>query len=196
MRIFTVHGSPDKEGNSASLLNACIAGMKTVEGVEVESINIYDYEIEPVWKDYFGDVMQKLTDKVKDDMPALRAKMLTADITLLASPIYWYHLSGKMKLFLDRWTDMMNPDWSTELKGKGLALLSTHSGIHLMNSSDLLHLSMTSTADFLGMNWMGAVSGRAHMPWDWDDELSIKQAEHFGAKLAKGINLIGQKVIG
>jgi len=195
MRIFTAHGSPDKEGNSAKMLNACIAGMNENDGVEVESINVYDYNVEPVWKDYFGDVMQKTTDKVKDDMPELRGKMTAADIIVVASPIYWYQVSGKMKLFIDRWTDMMNPDWSTELKGKGLALLTTHSGVNMMNSSDYLHMIMKATAEFLGMVWMGAVSGRAGMPWGWDDELSHEQAKHFGKKLGKGTNLIGQDVL-
>jgi len=196
MRVLTVHGSPDPEGNSGRLLKACIAGMKETGGVEVESINVYDYKIEPVWKNYFGDVMQKTTDKVKDDMPALRKKLANAEIIVLASPIHWYQLSGKMKLFIDRWTDLMNPDWSTGLKDKGLALLSTHSGLNVMNSSDYLHLAMAQTATFLGMKWMGAVSGRAQMPWGWDDELSVEQAKHFGKKIAKGVNLIGQKVIG
>jgi len=195
MKILTVHGSPDREGNSAKLLNACIAGMKEVAGTKIESINIYDYHVEPIWKDYFGDVMKKTTDRIKDDMPTLRNKMDVADIIVLASPIYWYQLSGKTKLFLDRWTDFMNPDWSTGLKGKGLAVLSTHSGLNVMNSSDFLHLAMSTTATFLGMNWMGAVSGRAKMPWGWDDELSVEQAKHFGKKLAQGINLIGQKVV-
>jgi multimeric flavodoxin WrbA len=195
MKILTVHGSPDRGGSSAKLLHACIAGMKEVAGVDVESINVYDFNVEPVWKDYLGDVMQKATDKMEDDMPVLREKMLAADIILVTTPIYWYQMSGKLKLFVDRWSDFINPDWSTDLNGKGLALISTHSGINIMNSSDYLHLVMSGLANFMGMNWMGAVSGRAEMPWGWDDDLSLQEAKQFGKKLAQGINLIGQKIM-
>ncbi|MBU0468464.1 MAG: flavodoxin family protein [Candidatus Omnitrophica bacterium] len=195
MNILTVHGSPDTEGNSAKLLTACINGMKKSQEVEIESIQVYDYKIEAVWKDYFADVMKKQTVKIKDDMPLLKNKMLKADIILLASPIYWYQLSGKLKLFVDRWTDFINPDFSTQLKGKGLALLSTHGGSHLMNGSDYLQLAMCATADFLGMTWMGAVDCRAKMHAEWDDGLSVEQAKLFGEKLSRGVNLIGQKVL-
>lgn len=195
MKILTVHGSPDKEGNSSTLLNACIEGIKQNPDTEVDAINIYDYTVEAVWKDYFGDVMKKQTDKAKDDMPVLKEKMLSADIILLASPVYWYQLSGKLKLFVDRWTDFINPDFSTQLKGKGLALLSTHGGTHLMNGSNYLQLAMCATSDFLGMIWMGAVDCRAKMHVEWDDDPSIEQARLFGGKLGKGINLIGQKVL-
>ncbi len=166
-----------------------------MEGTEVESVHIDDFRIEPVWKDYFGDVMAKKTDRVKDDMPKLKEKMLLADIIILASPIHWYQLTGKMKIFLDRWSDLINPDWSTELKGKGLALLTTHSGINVQNAGNFLQLAMFGTAEFLGMVWMGGISGRAHMPWDWDDQASLEEAKRFGAKLARGTNLIGQPLL-
>jgi len=195
MRILTVHGSPDPEGNSGRLLKACIEGMKEVSGTEVESVNVYDYDVAPVWKDFLRDVMQKTTDRVKDDMPQLKEKMLKADIIVLATPVFWYQLSGKLKLFVDRWSDFINPDWSTGLKGKGLVLLSTHSGFNVINSSDFLQMSMFATAQFLGMVWMGAVGGRAEMPWQWDDRASLTEAKLFGKKLAGGMNMIGQKVL-
>ncbi|OGC78253.1 MAG: hypothetical protein A2Z27_02005 [candidate division Zixibacteria bacterium RBG_16_50_21] len=195
MRILTVHGSPDPEGNSGRLLQACIEGMKGVTGTEIESISVYDYKVAPVWKDFLRDVMQKTTDRVKDDMPLLKEKMLKADIIVLATPVFWYQLSGKMKLFVDRWSDFINSDWSTGLKGKGLALLSTHSGFNVINSSDFLQMSMFATAQFLGMVWMGAVGGRAEMPWQWDDQTSLAEAKLFGKKLAQGMNMIGQRVL-
>lgn len=195
MKILTVHGSPDTDGNSAKLLNACISGMNEIEGTQVESINIYDYDVAPVWKDYFGDVMRKETDKVKDDMSVLISKMLDADLIVLSSPVYWYSVSGKMKLFLDRWSDLINPDWSSRLKGKGLALLSTHSGVLLMNSSNLLQMAMKATAEFLGMTWMGGVDMRSQMPWPWDDENALVESKRFGNSLAQGMNLIGQPSI-
>jgi multimeric flavodoxin WrbA len=195
MKILTVHGSQDSDGNSARLLRASLEGIGQAGGAEVKSININEYGIAPVWKNYFGDVMKKQTDKVKDDMPALKEMMLNADIILLATPVFWYQLPGALKLFVDRWSDFINPDFSTELKGKGLALLSTHSGINVMNSSNILQSAMEGTARFLGMIWMGGVDGRSQMMWEWDDDPSAEQARLFGKKLAGGINLIGQKVL-
>ena len=31
----------------------------------------------------------------------------------------WYQLSGRMKTFIDRWSDTINPDFSSDLEGKG-----------------------------------------------------------------------------
>lgn len=38
----------------------------------------------------------------KDDMPEILEKMINADIIVLASPIYFYSITGQMKTFIDR----------------------------------------------------------------------------------------------
>ncbi|MBD3218788.1 MAG: hypothetical protein GF310_10955 [candidate division Zixibacteria bacterium] len=196
MKILMVYGSPDGEGNSRKLANSVIDGLKS-ENAEVEEISIYDYNITDVWPNYFGDALQNKFEKAgDDDMPKLKDKMIAADVIVLVSPVYWYQLGGKMKTFVDRWSDTINPDFSSDLKGKGLALVSTHSGMNVMNSSNYLQLAMEATARFMGMVWMGGAEAPVPMPISSgpvDGHYDI--AKDFGQKLARGENLIGQKIL-
>ena len=196
MKILVIYGSPDSDGNSARLTKSAIKGAQS-EGAEIEEINIYDFTITDVWKNYFGDALQNNFEKAgSDDMPVLKEKMLAADIILLTSPIYWYQLSGRLKTFVDRWTDTINPDFSSDLSGKGLAMISTHSGLNIMNSSNYAQLAMEATALFLGMHWLGGVDAPIRMPISSGPiEGHYEIAKDFGAKLARGENLIGQKIL-
>ena len=123
--------------------------------------------------------------------------MASADIILLASPIYWYQLSGKLKTFVDRWTDTINPDFSSDLRGKGLALVSTHTGVNAINASNILQLAMDSTAEFLGMQWLGGIECSSKMPFTTGRNAGHEIiAADFGEKLAQGQNLLGAPVFG
>ncbi len=196
MKIFAINGSPNREGNT------CVYGQQVIDaakagGAVVNSINIYDYNITDVWENYFGDALFNNFEKAgNDDMGTLKDKMLSADIILLITPVYWCQVTGKMKTFIDRWTDTLNPDFSSDLGGKGLALVSTHSGVNQINSSNLLQMAMDNTANFLGMKWLGGVDGASKM------EISSGMneghdiiAQDFGAKLARGESLIGMKLV-
>lgn len=197
MNILVVSGSPNTEGSTNTYANSVVTSAKN-QGANVSVINIYDFKVTDVWADYFGDALANNFEKANDDdMPALKEKLAWADIIVLASPIYWYQLSGKLKTFVDRWTDTINPDFSSDLAGKGLALISTHSGVNVMNSSNYLQMAMSHTANFLGMNWLGAIDGGAKMDFTTGmNEGHHLIAQDFGEKLAKGKNLLGMDLMG
>ena len=196
MKIFTVQGSPNREGNSKRLSDFVLKGAES-EGAQTETVNIYDYRVTDVWPEYFGDALGNDFSKADgDDMPVLKEKMMSADVILLATPVYWYQLSGRLKTFVDRWSDTLNPDFSSDLKGKGLALVSTHSGLMLMHSSSGIQSAMEATARFLGMSWMGGVDAPIQLPVSSGPvDAHYALAEDFGGKLARGENLIGQKLL-
>lgn len=196
MKILVVYGSPDKAGNSYKLASLLVDGCKAGQA-EIDELFLYDYNVTDVWNNYFGDAMQNNFEKAgNDDMPVLKDKLLSADIIVLVSPIYWYQVSGKMKTFLDRWSDTINPDFSSDLAGKGLALVTTHSGLNVMNSSNYLQLAMESTARFMGMIWMGGVDAPIRMPISTGpNEGHFAVAKDFGSKIATGQNLIGQQIL-
>ncbi|MEN8189339.1 MAG: NAD(P)H-dependent oxidoreductase [Thermodesulfobacteriota bacterium] len=196
MNIFTIHGSPDKEGNSRLLADRVLAAAEK-EGAHWEMVNIYDYRVADVWADYFGDALQDDFSKAgNDDMGLLKEKMFGADIIMLATPIYWYQVSGRLKTFLDRWSDTLNPDFSSSLGDKGLAIVSTHSGLNTMHSSRGVQMAMEATARFLGMHWLGGVDAPVQLPGSsGPNEGHFLLADDFGGKLARGENLIGQKIL-
>jgi multimeric flavodoxin WrbA len=195
MKILAVNGSPNRDGNSAALAEILIDAAKA-KGAEVDYVNIYDCKITEVWENYFGDALYKKFEKANnDDMPLLKGKMAAADIILLITPVYWYQLSGKLKTFVDRWTDTINPDFSSDLRGKGLALVSTHTGVNAINASNLLQLAMDGTAEFLGMQWMGGIDCSSKLPFtSGRNSGHEKIASDFGEKLAQGQNLLGAPV--
>lgn len=196
MKIFAINGSPNRDGSSDSLAVILLDKAKEA-GAQVDYVNVYDYQITDVWENYFGDALGNQFDKANgDDMPLLKDKMAAADVILLISPIYWYQLSGKLKTFVDRWTDTINPDFSSDLAGKGLALVSTHTGVNAINASNLLQLAMDNTAEFMGMQWLGGIDSSSRLPFTTGrNEGHEKIAADFGEKLAKGQNLLGMQVL-
>ena len=196
MKVFAINGSPNREGSSDSLARILLDSA-IEEGAQVDYVNAYDYQITDVWENYFGDALSNQFDKANgDDMPILKDKLQAADVIVLITPIYWYQLSGKLKTFVDRWTDTLNPDFSSDLKGKGLALVSTHTGVNAINASNLLQVSMDSTAEFLGMEWLGGIDCSSKLPFtSGRSEGHEKIAADFGRKLASGQNLLGAPVL-
>lgn len=56
-----------------------------------------------------------------DDGDAIAQKMLTADVLVFATPIYYYEMSGQMKTMLDR----ANPLFPTDYAFRDVYLLMT-----------------------------------------------------------------------
>ncbi len=79
--------------------------------------------------------------------------ILNYQTLILASPIYWYSMSGIMKTFLDRFTDLITiqKDMGRQLKGKNVYLLSSFGGTHTPCFEDPFIL----TCQYFGMNYLG-----------------------------------------
>ncbi|WP_238749045.1 flavodoxin family protein [Neolewinella maritima] len=82
-------------------------------------VDLLDHRIHPY--DYAGNY------PADDSFIALvRDRLLPVDRIILASPVYWYAMSGGMKTFLDRFTDLLttHKELGRQLRGKQLAVLS------------------------------------------------------------------------
>lgn len=58
---------------------------------------------------------------IKDDVNAIMAKVMEADVVAWATPIYYYEMSGQMKTLIDR----MNAMFSLDYKFRDVYMLST-----------------------------------------------------------------------
>lgn len=81
--------------------------------------------------------------------------MLSHNQLLFASPVYWYSMSGRMKNFLDRITDMLKirKEQGRQLRGKQMLVAS------VSNSEELPPGFMEPfilTAQYLGMRFIGS----------------------------------------
>lgn len=98
-KVIAILGSRRK-GRTRSNLDE-IKGILSENDIELEIINLYDYNIEDcigcercLNKDrcFFGDDVEMIMDKLNEQ----------ADGIIMASPVYMWGVSGRMKTFIDR----------------------------------------------------------------------------------------------
>jgi len=105
--------------------------------------------------------------------------MIEADLIILATPIYWYTMSGHMKAFLDRWTDLV-----TTHKSKGRALKGKKVGVIAQSTSDAMpvgfEIPFKLTAEYMDMEYVGGVF--------WDMRRSLDEQKTLNlSKMSKNI---------
>ncbi len=116
--VLILEGSPRLNGNSCLLSNEFARGAESA-GHHVEKLLVSHKKIggclgcNACYRNG-GACVQK------DDMEEVRAKMLAADVIVLASPIYFYSMTSQMKATIDRIYAFFN-----ELKGKTFYFLIT-----------------------------------------------------------------------
>jgi multimeric flavodoxin WrbA len=97
--IVALYGSPRREGNTARLLRAAVAGAQ-VAGAEVEEVVLRDLEIRPCLEIYACREAGRCA--IRDDFLPLADKLLAAAGVMLASPIFFYAVSAQVKALMDR----------------------------------------------------------------------------------------------
>jgi multimeric flavodoxin WrbA len=100
MKILALIGSPRRKGNTDLLVDAALAEAAK-HGHTGEKLYLYDYEINPCI-DCRACKKGELVCVLKDEMPKLYKAIDSADVLVLATPIYWYGPTAKMKLLIDR----------------------------------------------------------------------------------------------
>lgn len=98
-RVLAIEGSPRKGGNSDLLCDAFLRGAAAA-GHTTEKIYVQDLHLGPCLACYGCRNTSKCVQK--DGMDAVLAKMVEADVIVLATPVYFYSLSGQLKVLIDR----------------------------------------------------------------------------------------------
>ncbi|MDH3709134.1 MAG: NAD(P)H-dependent oxidoreductase [Cyclobacteriaceae bacterium] len=90
-----------------------------------------------------------------DDFLQLAQQLLTFPKILLVSPVYWYAVSGRMKVFMDRISDLLdhpNKDLGRQFRGKVMGSLSCSRDPNLVPGFEM---PLRETAQYLGMDYVG-----------------------------------------
>lgn len=92
--------SPRKGANSSSLALAMAEGFKEAGG-SVEIIDLTGLDISPCLA---CEACQRNGGKCVqiDGMQTIYPSIVSADVLILASPIYWFNMSAQLKTFIDR----------------------------------------------------------------------------------------------
>lgn len=122
MKVLGIYGSPREGGNSDQLLDKTLEGAKAVGG-EISKIYARDLHISGCLECGGCDKTGKCV--VKDEMQDVYPLMEETDVIFLASPIYFYSLTGQVKLLIDR----TQASWSKRMLEKSPEERKTyHSG--------------------------------------------------------------------
>lgn len=101
----------------------------------------YDYEHENKDDDFLG---------------FMRHVVKSYDTIILATPVYWYSMSGILKNFLDRFTDLLTieKEIGRQLRGKSMLALSVSKSD---DCPEEYPMPFERTANYLAMEWKGYV---------------------------------------
>lgn len=112
MSTLIILGSARKDSHTRTMLSTVFGSTPH------ELIDLLDYEISTF--DYGGSYPDD------DQFPELVEKMLECNTIVFATPVYWYAMSGMMKTFFDRFTDLVTfqKEKGRSLKGKRTFLFS------------------------------------------------------------------------
>ena len=137
-KTLIIMGSARGDGNTA----AAARDLEQRTGGKV--IDLLDHHIAPY--DYDNNYPDA------DDFLSLARRIVTYDRFILASPVYWYSMSGVMKDFLDRFTDLLtyHKDLGRRLRGKEMGVLSC-SAEQVVNPG--FYEPFRLSADYLGMTY-------------------------------------------
>ena len=142
MKKVVIVGSSRNDGDTISLTNELIK-RSDWDLIDLNDYNFsyFDYEHQNANDDYLA-LMRQIIDKY--------------DTLIFATPVYWYSMSGIMKVFFDRITDLLTieKELGRNLRGKGMAAISCSVGNNL---GDAFWLPFSETAKYLGMEYLGNV---------------------------------------
>lgn len=107
-KVLVLSTSPRKGGNSDLLADEFVRGAQEA-GNSVEKITLYDKTI-GFCKGCLA-CQRTLRCVIHDDADAIAQSMLTADVIVFATPIYYYGMCGQMKTMLDRANPLFPSDY-------------------------------------------------------------------------------------
>ena len=134
-------GSARKNGDTRKLVD------QVFSDTEYELIDLLDYTIYPYnYKEEYPE---------DDQFMGVAERMFDHQALVFATPVYWYSMSGQMKIFFDRMTDLIRSKAENRprFKGRKMFLLAVSASDEL---PDGFELPFSETADYLDMEYGGA----------------------------------------
>jgi multimeric flavodoxin WrbA len=169
-KTVIIQGSSKSNGDTNIVVNY-LNTFNQFDIIDLNTKNIghFDYDFKNSNDDFLG-LMKNVIEKY--------------DTIIFATPVYWYAMSGIMKAFFDRISDLLKTekDIGRRLRGKNMAMISCS------NANDLkkgFSMPFEETANYLGMNYLGDMHA-----WIENDKINIeaqKLIQNFREKLNKPI---------
>ncbi|HWI53448.1 MAG TPA: flavodoxin family protein [Symbiobacteriaceae bacterium] len=170
MKILVLYGSSRRNGNSEALADYL------TRGVACSRVYLAEKQITPI-------VDQRHTpggfDPVDDDHDKIIDQMLAHDIIIFATPLYWYGMSGQMKLFVDRWSQSLRDkriEFKNGMAGKKAYVVITGGDNPRIKGLPLVQ-QFQYIFGFMGMEFAGYLLGKGGQPGEvLQDERVLAEA--------------------
>lgn len=179
--ILIISGSPRKNGNTASLVQAFVDGAET----SGHKISRFDAAANTVkgciacrkcWSNGKACIFD-------DGFNELAPLLAAADYLVLASPLYWYGFSSQLKAALDKFYSFLMPATPAPLKIKGAGLLMV-CGDEEQYVFDGAIATFRNIARYMKWEDLGIVTAfGVHEPGDISKTASLGQARKMGHEL-------------
>ncbi|MFP1647261.1 flavodoxin family protein [Enterococcus mundtii] len=89
MNVLFINASPNKKGMTTKW------GEKILADINYSVLHLVDYRINQLGQVTVEDEFEKVMEAAKK-----------ADVLVIGTPIYWWDVTGLLKTFVDRWTDL------------------------------------------------------------------------------------------
>lgn len=149
-KIMVLVGSMRKGGNTQLLAQAFAEGAKKRN--EVEILSVADYKVNPCIGCNSCFTRENNRCFQEDDMVQIYEKLRTADIVVIASPVYFYGISAQLKAIVDRLHTPMRKEFP--IKKLGLLLVGAAT---LPELFDAIKVQYQLVLDFFHLENIGMV---------------------------------------
>lgn len=177
--ILILNGSPRPRGNTAALIEAFIQGAQSA-GHTVKTFNLTRMNLHPCKGCCQGGKNPDSPCVQKDDMDLIYPVYKEADLVVLASPLYYWTISGQLKSAFDRLFAVAecNADLANPIKDCALLMAAEGNGFEetiYWYDRLMQHLGWTDKGKVL--------CGGVFAPGDIAGNPKLEEARAFGASL-------------
>jgi len=138
--MIIINGSARESGYTSKLIDTIISNGLDAKQIKlcIHTISHYNYDGNYPETDEFISIIETI----------IKHKTI-----VFATPVYWYSMSGHLKIFFDRLTDLItsHKELGEQLKNKNVIVVTSSAGDNL--DDDFL-LPFKHTAEYLGMNFI------------------------------------------
>jgi multimeric flavodoxin WrbA len=186
MNVLALQASPRKRGNTATLTQALLEGLRASGVKKVGEVFLDGLDIRPCNN---CDACLKENGPfcvIDDDMQPLYRRFIEADLVVLATPIYWWCISAQLKLFIDRLYGLSFEKHPERYRGKKLVLVFTHQEEHPCSGAEIARKMFDEIADYTEMKIVGDLRYSSDEKHVRDSPGVLKKARELGLRLGKG----------
>ena len=111
MKAVVLHGSPRRGGNSDTLADHFIRGLKAAAEVQTWDFYTNEMSIRPCQGCEHCQTSVDNGCTINDDMQQIYSVIGDADVVVFATPMYWGYMTAQLKTVVDRMEALaMNPE--------------------------------------------------------------------------------------